>query len=356
MAGQRIALFDNAKGYAILIVAIGHFTSSAVGTFSDFQVLNATNAFIWSYHIPLFIFCSGLFAGKSWYKRKTVPWDKFMMYLAIYLLFWLALVVFKALVCNTYNNLNPLFMEKAPWFMLVLALYMVAVPLIGTVKPAVFMPISIVLAVVAGIYNPNPDLLSSGRFMVYLPYFAAGFYLQPDRVSGALERMHARIGKTQVHAIGIAALVVAFVVFMLVPGDNIFKAFAAGRYTLPFLMNRYHLGMAVAVILRLATYVVGTLMIAVTLMALPYGECVLTKWGQRSLQIYFIHIFVLYTANRFGLWAHLAWIIPQWACVASAYLIGIALTWLIALPAAPQKWIAALGSGCKKLAAKVCEQ
>lgn len=74
----RIALFDNIKGIAILLVVLGHFCARIVG-FTDSHLIYTTLTFIYFFHMPLFLFCSGLFAGKSWYKRHQAPSDKVLL-------------------------------------------------------------------------------------------------------------------------------------------------------------------------------------------------------------------------------------------------------------------------------------
>ena len=63
---QRIEYIDNIKGFAILLVVMGHVIAN---WFGDFYVVldNDTDnqlmiwKLIYSFHMPLFMFCSGLF-------------------------------------------------------------------------------------------------------------------------------------------------------------------------------------------------------------------------------------------------------------------------------------------------------
>ena len=66
MASKRIEYIDNIKGFAILLVVMGHVIAN---WFTDFYAVLANDTgnqlvvwkLIYSFHIPLFMFCSGLF-------------------------------------------------------------------------------------------------------------------------------------------------------------------------------------------------------------------------------------------------------------------------------------------------------
>lgn len=93
--------------------------------------------------MPLFRFVSGLFAGLAWYKKRNAPVDKFLLYLVLYILFMLALSAVESILSGTVEIMNYFVVGSAPWFMLVLTLFMITVPIIGSMKPVVFLPISI---------------------------------------------------------------------------------------------------------------------------------------------------------------------------------------------------------------------
>lgn len=60
---MRISYVDKLKGFAILFVVMGHVTEYGLG------VKNSPfNLFYFSFHMPLFMFLSGLFAFKSFNK------------------------------------------------------------------------------------------------------------------------------------------------------------------------------------------------------------------------------------------------------------------------------------------------
>ena len=74
-ARKRIEYVDVAKGIAILSVIVGH-------TFSAYDPGSLLNRFIYSFHMPLFIFLSGLLQ-KKWDARHPFRWDKPIYYIMI---------------------------------------------------------------------------------------------------------------------------------------------------------------------------------------------------------------------------------------------------------------------------------
>lgn len=77
MEQKRIQWPDLAKGIGILLVVLGHaviYTDSAGGV-SDYleqRIWNHINLWIYSFHMPLFIFVSGILQGYSEQKKSKI--------------------------------------------------------------------------------------------------------------------------------------------------------------------------------------------------------------------------------------------------------------------------------------------
>ena len=68
-ARARIALFDNIKGLLIILVVAGHFMHPV---HNDNEVMSALFDIIYLFHMPLFVFLSGLFAKGAY--REVSLW------------------------------------------------------------------------------------------------------------------------------------------------------------------------------------------------------------------------------------------------------------------------------------------
>lgn len=61
---ERLPYIDNLKGFLILLVVIGHLSSYS--DVSECKAAVALSNFIYTFHMPLFLFCSGLFVARSY--------------------------------------------------------------------------------------------------------------------------------------------------------------------------------------------------------------------------------------------------------------------------------------------------
>ena len=76
---ERIYKFDNVKFLAIMLVVIGHCIGPC---YDDSDIFRSGFVFIYSFHMPLFIFISGLFV-KEYKQGDKFPMQKIAYYLVL---------------------------------------------------------------------------------------------------------------------------------------------------------------------------------------------------------------------------------------------------------------------------------
>lgn len=138
MAKERLAYFDNVKGVLIALVVIGHLLEPCAKlgaeALAGFKVLD----FIYMFHMPLFIFVTGLFS-KSVFKQGRFRAEVPLFYFAICFLMYTGLMVEKLClgseVSFNYLTLNG----RIPWYLMVAGFYVLGVPLFARLKPSVAM-------------------------------------------------------------------------------------------------------------------------------------------------------------------------------------------------------------------------
>ena len=79
---RRIYLFDNVKTLAIIFVVVGHAINFLALTPKGNDLEKSLFVFIYSFHMPLFIFISGLFL-KPMDTQTKFPRGKFISFLLI---------------------------------------------------------------------------------------------------------------------------------------------------------------------------------------------------------------------------------------------------------------------------------
>lgn len=231
---QRIEYIDQIKGFAILLVVMGHVIAT---WFDDFAALldNDPNGqllvwkLIYSFHMPLFMFCSGLFqpsmGSKSTLKDMwSVVVRRFRVlmvpYFASGLLFW-------------FVSGRPQFY----WFLLVLFEFAVLNLLIGfaasrfpkwggRIELAMLLAVCLLVRLVTkyGAAWEHLPLLDIGHLSMYR-YFTAGYLVMKYDL---LEKMLSKLG----YSVAVVTYVLLFVasmtdLFKIPLIQNVLMAFAA---------------------------------------------------------------------------------------------------------------------------------
>lgn len=352
MAGQRIAYFDNLKGILIFLVVLGHFLTY-LPVMSDSHLLRTIVVFIYSFHMPLFIFVSGLFAAKTCTAEKGFKGENVLFYLSLYLIFCLAKSL-EQLAWGSGFHFNPLVQGAAPWYLLVMTTYALLTPLLRRLKPSVAMAL-LLLGALAGMYCINMDtrsFLACARTLAYAPIFAAGFYIGAGKMAEVLEKVqsHPRFNLMRIGAL--VLLVLFFLVLYFMPEHLAtgVKRISTGQNTALTMGKSFPLPAVCFGLARLLFYamvaVIGTAVMLVT----PRRQCILTIWGERSLQVYIVHILIIYALAHFGFDSYMLSLTPLWKW--SPFFMAPLLTALLAAPHFPLTWTAAL----KRLCAKAVNQ
>lgn len=351
MATQRIAFFDNLKGMLIFLVVLGHCLSYMPDV-AEQRLLSMLVVFIYSFHMPAFIFVSGLFAYKTCTVEKGFRAENVLFYLALYLLFCLLKSLEELCMGNGFS-FNPLVQGAAPWYLLVMTTYTLMTPLLRHIKPAVMLPM-LVLAAVGGMYLIDGEIrgvLAIARTLAYAPVFAAGFYIGAAQMTGYIERtlQHPRIALLRLAAL--AVLVGFFVVLCLVPEHLAVavKRICTGQNTALTMGAGYGIPLPLFGLARLLFYPFVAVLTAAVMLLTPRRRFFISAWGERSLQVYIAHMLVIYAMAHYGLNAAMLEVSALWAW--SPLVVAPLMTALLAAPSAPLAWTAALKRLCTKAVA-----
>lgn len=347
---SRIQLFDNMKALAIILVVLGHFLMKAVGIVNS-HVLITLLTFIYLFHMPLFLFCSGIFAGRTWYKRHEAQSDKVLLYLILYGVFLLLIVLLDTLVLRKTPSVNPFVVVGAPWFMLVLALFMLMVPIIGSSNPVAFILISIVIAVGSGLFLQDAGTLSLSRAFVYLPYFALGFYLGPNNIATFVDAVQTQLGSASrriiAAALGIVAIFLLMYFFLSNDQLTLIKLISTGRNLLTTVSSRNQVSILVLIAMRLMLYPVVCCLGALMILLCPKEKCFFTFIGERSFQVYILHMLVIYTFDNYHMYGGI--IHTKMWIMLSPFIFTAILSPLLAWPKGPNDLVKKCSAWTKKI-------
>ncbi len=278
MDKKRIPLWDNLRFLLIVCVVVGHFIDQI-----NCGPYRSLFFFITIFHMPLFIFVSGLFHSN----RNIFP--KMLSYFAIYILLKIAIYsVRKAFG----TNVDFLVFEEmgVPWFMFALAVFLGLTYLLRNINLKFILFFNLLLALFSGFDKNVADFLVMSRLIVYYPFYLVGVMVSRQD----LEKLHE---KRIVRAASCVVLMICAVVCLFFCDKIYFlRHMFTGRN--PFADSVVQHGELYRLLCYTVTFIVGFSVIMVT-PACSLGP--VTTWGSRTLQVYFWHQPLLYVLLGFDL-------------------------------------------------------
>ena len=274
---ERSSFWDNYKGILIILVVFGHFIyESAVGLSGSFA--NDLFKFIYAFHMPAFVFCSGYFS-RSERARSTHAIVKIFLY---YLVFNTAMMLFFYGVYGT--PLQLLTPYTSYWYLLSLIAWRVIIGHTAKIKGII--PIAAAAALLVGFWGEFSNALSLARTVAFFVFFLLGYRFEEAQFSRLLQ-LRARIHPILRWLFAAAAAGTVFVVLSGIP---------LHVYTLT--MMPY--SAASQMIQRTGIIAVAVGAIFIMLIVVPEKKVpILTKLGRNSLFIYLAHRFITLIFDRF---------------------------------------------------------
>lgn len=269
---KRISLWDNLKFILIFLVVVGHFI--------DFHTYHSTNMkrlffYIYIFHMPLFIFISGLFSKKNINERKYRKiFEYLILYLALQIIFFTSNVI-----TNGPFSITFFYEGGIPWFMLSLFFFNLLTIFLKRLNYKYLFTLSIILACFIGYDAQITDFLALSRTIVFYPFFLAGYYFDSNKVIEFCKRKKIKMLSV------IFLLLSAIICYLFISKLYIFRPLITGRNPFNTLGHFYKYGC----IIRLIYYLVATLFIISLISLTPSKNTPFTSLGARSLQVYILH-------------------------------------------------------------------
>lgn len=267
---MRIAKWDNAKFLLIFFVVFGH-VANAFESPSGF--LEGSTYFIYIFHMPAFLFLSGLLAKRTIDARA---YEKTLPYLVLYVFMKLFRFLVYRIVLGTNPGFNLLSEEGVPWFALTLFFCYLITMCIKNWNPVYAMTVFVILGMMAGYDGELDGFLTGMRLLTMYPFFLAGYYVQPEKIRKLSSDKRCRV---------VAALVLVAVAAMsFLCEDKIRMGFFKGKSAYEALKMMPYGG------LYRGVYYAAVLLIVISILVwIPEKDGIFAKWGKRSIQVYALH-------------------------------------------------------------------
>lgn len=271
----RSNYFDNIKGLLIVLVVFGHLLED----FLSLGFIKYLYVFIFSFHIPLFVFCSGYFATninfKKIIKRLVFPYIVFQT-----LYFFFNRYVLKN-TGVTYNFTDPAW---TLWYLLSLAFWGVIVQFIKKVDIKVIL-MAFVIGLLAGFNNSIGSYLSLSRTFVFFPFFLLGFYCNKNKIDFDKFKKN----KLFVVIVSLLSMIIVLGLYIYINNINIMWLYSFLSYQ----SLNYNL------IIRLGIYLVALILSAMIMIIVPSSKIYkITNIGVNSMVVYLLHGFIIRSLEK----------------------------------------------------------
>lgn len=309
---KRIALWDNLKLFLIFTVVLGHLTLQYFNSSECYSILTMI---IYTFHMPAFVFVSGLFSKHSINNDKP-PVKKAFGFIIIYF-FMRILNYIPNVVFGVHSDFEIFYADDAPWYMMAMALWYIITYAIRKIDTKYILIKSVVLACFAPYMTGDADFLVILRLITFYPFFYAGYCLEPDYASKKTSGRGARIFS--------GIFVTAFCLICIFVNEKMYWLF-------PLLTGRRKYSALGAygdwgVLFKAGYYIVAVLLIFSIISLCPRKNFKISGFGSRTLQIYVFHRPFLYLIKNAGLFYLIRQIGAGWEAV--GVLVCLALTALL---------------------------
>lgn len=265
---KRIPYFDNVKGLLITLVVLGHI----IEPFLYIHSLDFIYILIYSFHMPLFIFCSGYFACKN---NKKILHNLIFPYI----LFQCLYILFERYILHndvTFTFTTPYWIL---WYLLSVSSFNIIIQFFEKINIKVIF-ISFIIGLAVGYDNSIGHYLSLSRTISLFPFFLLGYYFRISRFDFNKLKKNNNIVYISVF------LTFIFTILIYLFCNSIDKNWLFGSN--PYEAFNYNF------IIRCASYIVAIIFSVFILIILPNKNIkFITKAGMNSMSIFLLHGFVI---------------------------------------------------------------
>lgn len=280
---KRISKYDNIKALLIICVVFGHLATPYK---NDSHLLRSLTIFIYMFHMPAFIFLSGLFHKKASLKKAG------LYFIYAYVLKFILFLTKSALGLSA--NWDWTHEASVPWYLIVIAEYEILFILFEKLDKRLILGLSIIISLLSG-YIPINDFFCLDRAMSFLPFFTVGY------LSNKKKLLKLNTTKNKILGCGMvifAAACCSFWKFYYMRG------WFTGRRTYEYLSSRAPMDIYnFAWLIKAVTLLISFGLIYALIMLIPNKRIKgFTYLGERTFQIYYWHRPLCYLIYVSGLY------------------------------------------------------
>lgn len=280
----RLAKWDNVKFVLIFLVVLGHISKDFMGSSDS---IGKIVYFIYLFHMPAFVFVSGLFSKKTVDQKR---WDKIISLILVLYFMKILLYVVK-LIGGGSPSFSLLSESGVAWYALGMVFFMVITIGIRQFSFKVIMPISILVGCLIGYDKSVGSFLALSRVITFYPFFYLGYYLDIEKLNAFLKKK-AVIIASAVWVVGVIGVILRFYSKLEWSYANFLKG--KGSFETQFAGCNWLKSLDYAALIRAGYYLIVFITVIAIIALIPSVKCMVSKFGSRTLQVYAIHYSILY--------------------------------------------------------------
>ncbi|SFG66617.1 Fucose 4-O-acetylase [Halobacillus alkaliphilus] len=277
---KRDVFFDNAKLFLIFLVVFGHM----IQPFTDGSVpMYTLYTWIYTFHMPAFIFLAGFFAKGSGHKDYIIQLAKKLI--LPYLIFQLAYTGYFFFIGKDGWLNGPFYPHWSLWFLFSLFCWHILLYWFKKIPPFIGITIAVEIGLVVGYFSDIGHSFSLSRTFVFFPFFLAGYWLTKE---------HVRLFRTRrVREVGLVVMAVAAGLIAAFP--EVSSGWLLGSKSYVDLGNPEFGGL-----IRLMVYLLAAVMTVSVLSWVPGKEYRFSYLGGKTLYVYLLHGFFIQFFRQAG--------------------------------------------------------
>lgn len=275
------------KGSLIILVVIGHFGQSLANIFPHgiAFVGRGLMLFIYSFHMPLFLFVSGYLSSNIEKRRKKAFIDLFIPYLLFQLFVGVCILLLNGSTEVFSNIFVP---QMGAWYLMALYIFRLVMPDLERIR--FILIIAVLLNLLSFTFSGIGKEFAMTRVLGFFIYFYLGFITKKANVINKVCFVLNR-AVSMIVIIGFATISIIFAFYIDIYSEWI-SIFTRD------IMKNYNIGKGVTV--NLAALIFSLIIGFVFLNAVPKSNKVLERIGEDTMPLYLSHlvIFMAFTSLK----------------------------------------------------------
>lgn len=265
---KRIAWWDNVRFILIILVVMGHFADNFTEKFDTYKSIFL---FIYSFHMPLFIFISG-----NLHKNRNIT-EKCLFYVSVgFILKIILSLSYQAIGDQPFFSLLSDF--YLPWYLFAMTGFVLLTYLLREQNKYYILIISILIACFTGFDSTIGDTLYLSRIVIFFPFYWVGSMINIEK----LLHLKKRLWKKNI-ALAVIILWI-FLCFTYIDDLYVLRHLFTGRNYFNDIIFEY------GPLMRLLCYGISTLISVAVILIIPSHHIDgFSSMGERSLHVYFWH-------------------------------------------------------------------